>query len=143
MSTATRFTPSLRADYTWIKDEAYREKGAQDLDLSAKSRSTDQFILGVDGKLSHDLTQQVSVSGNLGVGYDFLASRDSISTSFAGAPGASFTTYSGDPQRWLVRGGTGLNYQVNGQLQLGVRYDVEKRTDYLNQTASAEARWAF
>ncbi|GAA0400649.1 outer membrane autotransporter barrel domain-containing protein [Pseudomonas extremaustralis] len=143
LSTATRFTPSLRADYTWIKDEAYREKGAQDLDLSAKSRSTDQFILGVDGKLSHDLTQQVSVSGNLGVGYDFLASRDSISTSFAGAPGASFTTYSGDPQRWLVRGGTGLNYQVNGQLQLGVRYDVEKRTDYLNQTASAEARWAF
>ena len=113
------------------------------MDLSAKSRSTDQFILGVDGKLSHDLTQQVSVSGNLGVGYDFLASRDSISTSFAGAPGASFTTYSGDPQRWLVRGGTGLNYQVNGQLQLGVRYDVEKRTDYLNQTASAEARWAF
>lgn len=139
----TRFTPSVRADYTWIKDEAYREKGAEDLNLSAKSRSTDQFILGVDGKLSHDLTQQLNVSANLGVGYDFLAERDSISSSFAGAPGASFTTYSGDPQRWLVRGGTGLNYQVNGQLQLGVRYDVEKRTAYLNQTGSLEARWAF
>ncbi|TFY89119.1 autotransporter domain-containing protein [Pseudomonas kairouanensis] len=139
----TRFIPSVRADYTWIKDEAYREKGAEDLNLSAKSRSTDQFILGVDGKLSHDLTQQLNVSANLGVGYDFLAERDSISSSFAGAPGASFTTYSGDPQRWLVRGGTGLNYQVNGQLQLGVRYDLEKRTDYLNQTGSVEARWAF
>lgn len=143
LSTATRFTPSVRADYTWIKDEAYREKGAEDLNLSAKSRTTDQFILGVDGKLSHDLTQQLNVSANLGVGYDFLAERDSISTTFAGAPGAGFTTDSGEPQRWLVRGGTGLNYQVNGQLQLGVRYDVEKRTDYLNQTASVEARWAF
>ena len=139
----TRFIPSVRADYTWIKDEAYREKGAEDLNLSAKSRSTDQFILGVDGKLSHDLTQQLNVSANLGVGYDFLAESDSISSSFAGAPGASFTTYSGDPQRWLVRGGTGLNYQVNGQLQLGVRYDLEKRPDYLNQTGSVEARWAF
>ena len=143
LSEQTRFTPSVRADYTWIKDEAYREKGAEDLNLSAKSRSTDQFILGVDGKLSHDLTQQLNASVNLGVGYDFLAERDSISSSFAGAPGASFTTYSGDPQRWLVRGGTGLNYQVNGQLQLGVRYDLEKRTDYLNQTGSVEARWAF
>ncbi|WP_341304653.1 autotransporter domain-containing protein [Pseudomonas sp. TMP25] len=143
LSTATRFTPSLRADYTWIKDDAYTEKGADSLNLKAKSNSTDQFILGVDGKLVHDFTEQVSLSGNLGVGYDFMADRDSISTTFAGAPGAAFTTYGGDAQRWLVRGGTGLSYQVNDQLQLAVRYDLEKRSDYLNQTASAEARWAF
>jgi autotransporter family porin len=143
LGTATRFTPSVRADYTWIKDEAYSEKGAEDLNLKAKSRTTDQFILGVDGKLSHDLTQQLNVSGNLGVGYDFLADKDSITSSFAGAPGASFTTYGGDAQRWLVRGGTGLTYKVSDRVQVGVRYDLEKRSDYLNQTASAEARWAF
>lgn len=143
LSTATRFTPSVRADYTWIKDEAYNEKGADVLNLQAKSRTTDQFILGVDGKLSHDLTDRVNLSGNLGVGYDFLADRNSITTSFAGAPGAAFTTYGGDAQRWLVRGGTGLTYKVSDQVQLGVRYDLEKRSDYLNQTASAEARWAF
>lgn len=143
LSTATRFTPSVRADYTWIKDEAYTEKGANELDLKAKSRTTDQFILGVDGKLSHDLTQQLNVSGNLGVGYDFLADRDSISSSFAGAPGASFTTYGGETQRWLVRGGTGLTYKVSDRVQVGVRYDLEKRSDYLNQTAWAEARVAF
>ena len=108
-----------------------------------KSRSTDQFILGVDGKLSHDLNEQVNLSGNLGVGYDFLAESGAISSTFAGAPGAAFTTFGGDAQRWLVRGGTALSYQVNGQLELAVRYDVETRSDYLNQTASAEARWAF
>lgn len=143
LDTATRFTPSVRADYTWIKDDAYREKGADALNLEAKKRTTDQFILGLDGKLVHDLTEKVSVSGNLGVGYDFLANRDAISTSFAGAPGAAFTTYGAEAQRWLVRGGTGLSYQVNGQLELAVRYDLEQRTRYLSQTASAEARWAF
>jgi len=143
LSTATRFTPSVRADYTWIKDEAYIEKGAEDLSLKTKSRTTDQFILGVDGKLSHDLSQQLNVSGNLGVGYDFLADKDSITSSFAGAPGASFTAYGGDAQRWLVRGGTGLTYKVSDRVEVGVRYDLEKRSDYLNQTASVEARWAF
>lgn len=143
LTTATRFTPSVRADYTWIKDEAYSETGADALSLQVKSRSTDQFILGVDGQLAHDFTEQVNLSGNLGVGYDFLADRDSIVTSFAGAPGTAFTTVGGEPQRWLVRGGTELNYKVSGQLQLAVRYDVEQRTNFLNQTASAEARWAF
>lgn len=143
LSTATRFTPSVRADYTWIKDDSYTEKGADSLSLKAKSNSTEQFILGMDGKLDNDLTEQLSLSGNLGVGYDFLADKNSISTSFAGAPGAAFTTFAGDAQRWLVRGGSELSYQVNGQLQLSVRYDVEKRSNYLNQTASAEARWAF
>ncbi|MGZ7459552.1 autotransporter domain-containing protein [Pseudomonas sp. Ma2-10] len=143
LTPTTRFTPSVRADYTWIKDEAYNEKGADELSLQVKSRSTDQFILGVDGKLAHDFTQQVTLSGKLGVGYDFLASRDSLTSSFAGEPGTAFNTFASSPQRWLVRGGTELNYKVNGRLQLAVRYDVEERTDFLNQTASAEARWAF
>ncbi|WP_248769245.1 autotransporter domain-containing protein [Pseudomonas sp. MWU12-2345] len=143
LTPATRFTPSVRADYTWIKDEAYNEKGADELDLQVKSRSTNQFILGVDGKLAHDLTQQLTLSGKLGVGYDLLASRDSLTSSFAGAPGTVFTTYSSSPQRWLARGGTELSYAVNGQLQLAVRYDVEERSHFVNQTASAQARWAF
>jgi autotransporter family porin len=143
LTSATRFTPSVRADYTWIKDESYTEKGADALDLQAKSRNTDQFIVGFDGKLAHDFTDRVSLSGTAGAGYDFQASRDSVVSSFAGAPGAAFTTYGGEPQRWLVRGGTELSYKVSGPLQLSVRYDVEKRINFLNQTASAEARWAF
>jgi autotransporter family porin len=143
LTTATRFTPSLRADYTWIKDESYNEKGADALNLQAKSRNTDQFIVGFDGKLAHDFTDRVSLSGTAGAGYDFQAERNSIVSSFAGAPGAAFTTVGGEPQRWLVRGGTELSYKVSGPLQLSVRYDVEKRINFVNQTASAEARWAF
>ncbi|WP_194788211.1 autotransporter outer membrane beta-barrel domain-containing protein [Pseudomonas sp. UFMG81] len=143
LTQATRITPSVRADYTWIKDEDYRETGAQELNLNAKSRSTDQFILGLDGKLEHDLSERLKVSALLGAGYDFLAERDAITTAFAGAPGAAFTTVSGEPQRWLARGATALSYQANEQLQLSARYDVEKRTHFLNQTASVEARWAF
>ncbi len=143
LSQSTRFTPSVRADYTWIKNDAYTENGAGALNLKAKSSSAKQFVLGVDGKLVHEVTDQLSLSGNLGVGYDFLADRNAIVTTFAGAPGSAFTTYGGDKQRWLVHAGAKLSYKVNRQLQMTVRYDVEKRTEYLNQTASAELRWAF
>lgn len=139
----TRFTPSVRADYTWIKDNAYNEKGADALNLQANKRSTDSFIVGIDGKLAHDLSNKVSLSVNAGVGYDLIADRDSITTAYAGAPGAGFTTYGNQAQHWVGRGGAGATYKVSDRVDLGVRYDLEARKNFSNQTASAEVRWAF
>ncbi len=72
-----------------------------------------------------------------------LAERNSITTAFAGAPGAAFTTYGNDAQHWVGRGGAGVTYKVSDRVQVGVRYDLELRKDFTNQTASAEWRWAF
>jgi outer membrane autotransporter protein len=140
---STRVTPSMRADYTWIKDDAYTEKGADALDLKANKRTTDALILGVDGKLAHDLTSNMTVSLNAGVGYDFLADRNAITAAYAGAPGAAFTTYGNAAQHWVGRGGAGLSYKVNERVQVAMRYDAEARKNFNNQTASAEVRWAF
>ncbi|WP_372876774.1 autotransporter domain-containing protein, partial [Pseudomonas sp.] len=52
LNESTDFTPSVRTDYTWIKDEGYTEKGSS-ANLKVDSRSTDELILGLDGKLSH------------------------------------------------------------------------------------------
>lgn len=139
----TRVTPSVRADYSWIKDDSYSEKGADALNLQTQSRSTDSLILGVDGKVAHDVNDKLTVSLNAGVGYDVLAERNSISTTYAGAPGAAFTTYGNAAQHWVGRGGVGAAYKVNERVQVGVRYDAEGRKSFSNQTASAEVRWAF
>jgi autotransporter family porin len=55
----------------------------------------------------------------------------------------AFTTKGIDPDPWLARGGAGLAYQVDSNVKLSVRYDAEYRQNFLNQTASLEARWAF
>ena len=139
----TSFTPSLRAEYTWIKDKGYTEKGAGAFNLDVKGRSTDQLILGIDGKLTHELKPGTTLSANLGLGYDVLNKQASITSAYAGAPGIDFTTKGLDSSPWLVRGGLGLATTMQSGVEISVRYDAEYRTDFLNQTASVKARWAF
>lgn len=139
----TNFTPSVRADYTWFKDESYSETGAGLLNLNVNSRSSEELILSVDGKLTHEVNPRTTVTANVGVGYDVINDRVSIISAFAGAPSARFTTNGLDPSPWLTRAGLGVVYQVNDRIQITARYDAEYREDFLNQTASAKARWAF
>ncbi|MGE0011272.1 MAG: autotransporter outer membrane beta-barrel domain-containing protein [Azoarcus sp.] len=143
LNAKTTVTPSVRADYTWIKDDSYLEKGAGLLNLDVDSRSTEELILSLDGKISHQVDTQTSLSANLGVGYDTLSKRTSVTASFAGAPGVAFTTEGISPSPWLARGGAGLTHMTAGGTEITVRYDAEYRTDFLNQTASLKANWTF
>jgi outer membrane autotransporter protein len=143
LSDKTRFTPSVRADYTWIKDDGYTETGAGALNLNVRGRKTDELILAVDGKLTHELSEGTTLTANLGVGYDVLSKQASITAAFAGAPGVAFTTQGLDPSPWLVRGGLGIVSKTKSGMEITARYDVEHRSHFLNQTASVKLRWAF
>jgi outer membrane autotransporter protein len=139
----TTVTPSLRADYTWIKEKSYTETGAGDLNLSVDDRTTSELILGVDANLMHKLDDRTSLTAKLGVGYDVINDDVSITSVFAGAPGASFVTNGLDPEPWLGRASLGLVHTLQNGMELSARYDAEVREDFLNQTASIKARWAF
>ncbi len=143
LNPTTSFTPSVRADYTWIKDQGYTETGAGALNLDVKGRSTDELILAIDGKLAHQYTAGTTVTANLGLGYDALNKQSSITAAFAGAPGAAFTTMGLDPSPWMVRGGLGVVSNTASGMEVSARYDAEYRQDFLNQTASVKLRWAF
>jgi outer membrane autotransporter protein len=143
LSDKTRFAPSLRADYSWIKDDGYTETGAGVLNLNVQGRKTDELILAVDGKLTHELSEGTTLTANLGVGYDLLSKQASVTATFAGAPGVAFTTQGIDPSPWLVRGGLGIVSKTRSGMEITARYDAEHRSDFLNQTASVKLRWAF
>ncbi|MFI5445569.1 autotransporter outer membrane beta-barrel domain-containing protein [Polaromonas sp. UC242_47] len=143
LSDKTVFTPSVRADYTWIKDSAYEESGAGLLNLAVGKRSSDQMILAVDGKLSHQLNSSTALTANAGVGYDALNRQSSITAAFAGAPGASFVTYGLTQDPWIGRVGAGLVQKLSSGVELTARYDAEFRNHFLNQTASLKLRWNF
>lgn len=143
LSGSTTLTPSVRADYTWIKDMAYNETGAGLLNLNVASRSTDALVVGIDGKLSHQLNDQTTLIANLGVGYDTINKQDAITASFAGAANAAFVTYGINPSPWIGRGGVGAVHKLKNGFEITGRYDVEYRESFLNQSASANLRWAF
>jgi len=143
LDTRLHFTPSVRADYTWIKDDDYTEKGAGALDLDVNGRTADELIVALDGLWNYELQPGTFVDFNLGVGYDMLSDRYVITSAYAGAPGAAFRTEGIDPSPVLLRGGLGLTHNVSDNTEVTLRYDVEHRTDFLNQTASLKVRWTF
>lgn len=143
ISVQTTVTPSVRVDYTTIREEGYTETGAGLLNLKVNARSADSLILGVDGKVTHKVDDQTTVLANLGIGYDALVKETAIVSAYAGAPGASFTTHGIDPSPWLLRGGVGAVYKTRTGVELTGRYDAEVREKFVNQTASVKFRWSF
>jgi outer membrane autotransporter protein len=140
---ATELVPMLRADYTWIKDESYTEKGADALNLDVDSRTTDSLILGLEGELRHAFDERLLGLLKLGVGYDVIGEQATITSAYSGEPGLSFVTKGLDPSPWLGRVGLGLEYHVSDTVELRANYDAAVREDFLSHTASLTARWAF
>ncbi len=138
-----RVFAALRADYTRIEDESYMESGAGLLNLSVDDRSADELIVGVDGKLIHKLNEDTNLHANIGLGYDFLNERASVTSVFAGAPGSSFTTDGLKPSPWIGRAGLGFVHNTPEGTEITLRLDTEFREDFLNNTASLKARWMF
>jgi len=139
----TTLTPSVRADYTWIRDSSYTEKGAGLLSLDVDGRSAEAFVIGLEGKLEHQLNERTTLTTNLGVGYDTINERASITSAFAGAPGAAFVTRGIDPSPWIGQAGFGMAYRTKQGLEINGRYDAEHRSGFLNHTASVKLRWDF
>lgn len=143
LSEKTSLTPSVRADYTRVRDAANTETGAAALNLRVNSNTTEELILGLDGKLAHAFSDKATLTANLGLGYDVINEQASITAAFAGAPTASFVTNGIDPSPWLLRGGLGVVGKATETVEISARYDVEARKDFDNQTASVKVRWAF
>ncbi|WP_076593574.1 autotransporter domain-containing protein [Herminiimonas arsenitoxidans] len=139
----TSFTPSVRADYTWIKDQSYQENGAGALNLNVAGRSANELLLAVDGKLAHKLNEKTTFVANLGTAYTAVKGNTSIIAAFAGAPQAAFATYGMEQRPWTVRGGLGLVRKTGNGSEIALRYDAEGRNGFVNQTASVKARWMF
>jgi outer membrane autotransporter protein len=143
LSPQTRFIPTVRADYVWIKDDGYTEDGASPFNLQVESQTASSLVFAVDGKIRHDVAKGLSLFANLGVGYDVINDLASINALIAGQPGGYTTYYGIDQSPWLTRAGLALVGNPTPGLEYGAYYDAEYRTDYLNQTASAKLRWAF
>jgi len=143
LGSSTSFIPGVRADYLWLKDESYTEKDAGALNLKVNRNTADAFIVGLDGKLNYQTDAGYSLSANAGIGYDLIHDRTSITAAYAGALGSSFVTNGIDQSPWIARGGLGVARDIASGISLQARYDVEHRSDFINQTAALKIRWGF
>jgi hypothetical protein len=125
----------------------YTETNADPLGLTVGGETFDELIFAVDGKMSYDMSDAVSVAGNLGLGFDAINDQAEITSSFTGlsslGQNATFVTTGVDPSPFLLRGGLGLMVQPGGGVELVTRYDLEAREDFANHTLSMKFRMPF
>lgn len=143
LSEKNSLIPSLRVDYTRIRADGYQENGADTLDLHVGSQNTEALVFGVDGKLISKLNDKLTLSSSIGVGYDAMSKQNAVTSVFAGAPGAAFTTSGINPSPWLGRGALGLSYKTKNGMEITGRYDLEYRQSYLGQTVSLNLNMPF
>lgn len=144
----TRLVPSLRLDYSLLRDDAYREQGSgaiAPLLLSVDERQTSQLIAGLDGRLEHQFSAQgASLRIDLGVGMDLIHTPDTVTARFAGAPDYRFETRSEQASPWLVRGGLSLVTPLNASgAELTVNYSTQVRSDYTDEAATVAVKVPF
>ena len=142
VSDATKFKPSVSVDYTNIKEDGYTEAGAGALDLTVGAHSTSAFVLGVDGKVSHALSDATNLFANLGLDYDTQAKQASITSSFQGG-GAAFTTEGINPSKTTLRYGVGVVVSSSKSMQITARYDGASRSGFTGKTASVKFNMPF
>nr|WP_267877640.1 autotransporter outer membrane beta-barrel domain-containing protein [Massilia frigida] len=142
LSEQTNMTPSMRLDYTTVKNKAYAETGAGALSLLVNSQRAKQFILYGDVKFNHSPSTQLTFSGNFGFGYDFLAEQTAVVATFAGG-GPAFTTSGIDPKPLFARAGAGVTLLRTGSTELTARYDAEAHRGFRAQSMSLKLRKQF
>lgn len=134
---------SLVTDYTWFKDDAYQEEGAGVLNLSVEDRTTESLVMGVRSEWIHEISNALDLNASLGAGYDLLDEEAAITSAYAAAPSASFTTEGLDLEPWSANAGLGVTYTTLSGIDLSALYQAEHRSDFLNQTASFKVTWDF
>ncbi|MDO9238110.1 MAG: autotransporter domain-containing protein [Aquabacterium sp.] len=135
--------PTVRADYTWIRDSGYTETGAGALNLIVGSRNAQALVVSTGAKLAYKLNSAVTLSASGALAYDVNHDQAVINAAYSGASSASFTTSGIAPKPLTVHAGVGAEYKTSTGTNILFAYDAEHRSGFDNQSASVKVRWAF
>lgn len=143
ISPGLQVIPALRLDYSYLENDSYTETGAGTLNLRVDEQTAEQLIPEISAKVKYNVNDNLSLTGEAGVGYDVLTERSSVTSAFVGGGGA-FTTSGIKASPWHIKSGVALEYKINDAVDLGIHYDrFDRGSDYDNQTVSARALWKF
>ena len=134
------FIPSIRVDYTNVQSKGYNETGAGVLNLQVNSQTYNTLPVSVDFRIDHTLRNKLTLSGNVGAGYNILNNQVSLTSAYQGG-GSTFATNGLQVSPWIYNAGLELSGQMIKGLEINVRYDnIFSTTGYMNQMVSAKLK---
>jgi len=141
------FGPAAGLTYVNMGINSFSESGANSADLAINNQSSDSLRSRVGGAISYkakigsvNLTPHIDAFWQ----HEFLDKSDSITSTFVGLPGGSFSvnTTQGDKNNALV--GFGLDADLNQHLTLFIDYQAEAGGEsFFGQSVEGGAKCAF
>ncbi len=135
-------TPYIYADYSYVAVEGYEEENAAALNLTVEQDSNETLIVGVGAKADYAASSSISILADAAVGYDFMARRSSITSSFEGG-GGTFSTIGIKPDELVYRAGLGFRYSSDNGSEITANYNFYGREDYTDQALSIKYSMYF
>lgn len=130
MSPSWRLLPFFALDYQNLKEDGYRESGADPLNLIVKERRTESLVsdLGLRNYWTADF-ETGRLAADLGIAFDYNYDIDDqlFDASFSGYPGASFTTEGREPESSGLLVSLGLSFLDRRGMRSTIRYQEEMR----------------
>lgn len=124
--------PSLRLDYGHVRSSAYQEGGAGGFSLNVEAQTFRELTLTAGLKSAYQITKQVHLTGDVGVGYNTLNQGLQIKSAFAGG-GDSFVTNGLALSPWIYSTALGLVAADGKGFDLGIRYGLAATSSGLLQ----------
>jgi len=143
MNETFMLSPEVHLGYTYVKEDNYRESGADSMNLIVDGNSAKSLIFGASGKGTWLIGSNGSMlTGLLTAGYDPMTQDATLVAKLEGG-GSSFRTVSDEADNWLIRAGIGADIVASDRVDLEFLYSYEYRGDFSNQILTATLRWMF
>jgi len=132
--------------YIHLEEDSFEETGAGSVNLSVDGRETESLVSEIGLRVGRVLERE---SGRLipefsaAWNYDFDIDDRSITASFAGSPGASFTIDGQDVEKHGATLGAGVTFIHNSGCRFSLKGSTEIRDDYNASGVGAEIRFTF
>jgi len=140
-------TPFVRLQALTSTQAAFRETGADSLDLNLAQQTTSSLssVIGVDfgGAFEMGRRERLALQFRLGWGHEYAKLARPVSAAFAGAPATGFTVFGAAPQRDGAVLGLSASTDIAERIALYLRYDGGVTSGSNNQALSAGVRMTW
>lgn len=142
LSKKSSFIPFVKANYSYVEVDGYKERGADGANYEMSSVSDDSLIAGSGFRFIYMLNKNIASSFNTGISYDFKADRSVLTSNFEGSQ-SKFSTSGVKPDPLTYDIGLGLNYNVSDSIKVSANYNLSAKDKYQEHSGSMSFRFSF
>ncbi|NOL50012.1 autotransporter domain-containing protein [Pelistega europaea] len=139
----TELSPYARLDYTQVSTKGYTETGAKEFNLNVAKQRTHALMAGVGLKVTHAVSDGLSLKAKAGVAYDLLDKGHDVQATLTSLPNQPFTIKHNKLGRTVGEVGLGMRYQATKSTSLSAEVQALFSKGRTDTTANVGVRVQF